>query len=154
MTETPYEAMQEMYGDDLPQCDVCGDAISDDCYYVDPGYICQDCFASTADEHESDARAFVAKNLKITTPLPRFDRSTAWTISRADYEYGDRVSNTENAYRTQCRHKHTNYDELIAKLSKDSSLDNVWYAIVRAAADEMIDDEIIRKDLIVDSSLD
>ena len=142
----------EIEGDQC--CFVCGEAIVDDCHYDELGndeYICIPCFEAGEEGRRKDAKEFAAANLRITSPLPRFDEAKAWTITPDQYSSGDKVSNTENAYRTRCRHKHTNYDELIKSLDKHRSLDNAYCDEIRNAANELIDEEIQAKNLICNS---
>lgn len=148
MTGTPFDAIVEMYGDDLPVCECCGEDITDDCHFTDPGYQCQDCHSVFVGMEESKAAIYAADELKITVPFPRFDSMEAWSISPDEYESGDRVSNTENAYRTRCRHENTNYDQLIGNLSTDCEVDQIKYAAIREAADQLVNEEIEAKDLI------
>lgn len=146
--ETPLEAILEMFGDDAPHCYCCALKIDHDCHFIDPLYVCEPCFRDLERDAESESPEFALKNCRITEAWPVWDATTEWSITPEDYEFGDRVSNTENAYRTTCRHECTNYDELISSLDKFNPLDSILYDAIRDRIDELIDDEIHEKDLI------
>lgn len=146
--ETPIEAILEMYGDDAPGCCCCEIKIDKDCHFIDPFYACERCFRELDRDAESQWREYARKNCKITEDLPEWDATTQWSITPEDYESGARESNTENAYRTTCRHEFTNYDELISSLDRFNPLDSIQYSAIRGRIDELIFVEIQRKDLI------
>lgn len=155
LTNTPMEALTEMFGDEIPNCVVCDEVIDDDCFFVnDSRFICGDCFDTWEEQLEASAKAFANAKCRITGELPKFDKATEWTITPEEYAAGERCSNTENAYRTHCRHERTNYDSLIASLDRDDPHDQIFYEAIRARTDEMIEEEVELKNLIVNSDDD
>jgi hypothetical protein len=155
---TPFDALQELFGDDIPNCGYCDRPLFfediDECYYIEIGdetfYVCLDCYPAFEEGHQIAAREYAKEELRIIKPLPAFVRSEAWTITPDEYERGYRIANTENAYRTRCRHEYTNYDDLISGLDQYNLCDQIWYDVIRELVDEMIDEEIESKELIVD----
>lgn len=149
----PAEAFADMSGIE-PPCSECGKHFSEGAWM--PGadetsadnVICKECCEPIISELEAEAQRYAEENVKITETLPVFDPSTSWTITPDEYAMGDRVSNTENAYRTRCRHDYTNYDSLIALLEKHDQWDEIEYRAIRNRADELVDEEIEKNDLI------
>jgi len=139
--ETPVEAILEVGGSN--ECKYCESEFEDFGIYdgVD-SHFCESCAIMLCQEYFDDAIVSAEEECRITKDLPKFDPTYQWACTREEYEFGFRESNTENAYRTICRHQYTNYDELISGLDRDSMYDQAKYHAIRSTVEKLIESEI------------
>jgi hypothetical protein len=136
----PVEEVEEMNEmEERLTCDSCNTIIDGDAHDDGSGaYYCENCADSLIEKWTEEAIAFAEKHCRITAKLPAYDPAREFTCTPEEYEHGNREAYTPNAYLCMCRHDCTNYDELIADLSRDDAEDCVYYAVIRFYIDELL----------------
>jgi hypothetical protein len=119
-------------------CDSCDMGIAGWAYFDGDGFYCTSCAEALTREWFGDAQAFAKERCKIIHKLPAYDPACEYRCTPEEYEEGSRESYTPNAYLCRCRHECTNYDELIADLSRDHAEDRVYYEVIRHRIDELL----------------
>ena len=126
-------------------CDECGEPFGDeDDIYFDRGdrYWCEVCSTVIEERERSDSDDYAREHCRITRSLPQYRPMHEFRCTREEYEAGCRESYTRNSHLCYCRHRCTNYEELISGLDRDSPLDNIFYSAIRERIDEMLTDAI------------
>jgi hypothetical protein len=119
-------------------CHSCGTAFGGFAYFDGEYYHCEGCAEATAKRWTGEALAFAREHCRVTGEIPEYDAEDEYRCTPEEYEYGQRESHTPNAFLCWCRHNLTNYESLIAKLSRDHARDRVYYAAIRHHIDELI----------------
>ncbi len=127
-------------------CAECGARLEDEAFPVDADYYCAECIEELIKDLEEKAIKGAEEKCKITGPLPKYDPKKEFRCTPEDYESGMRESYTPNSYMALCRHKYTNYDELIKNLDRDSLSDEIWYFAVRQRIEELLAERIDEED--------
>ncbi|MBE7465613.1 MAG: hypothetical protein HS116_19230 [Planctomycetes bacterium] len=119
-------------------CEKCKTKIEEEAYHLIDAYYCESCVGDLEDDVEIDAVAFAEKNCRIAHPLPKYDASQEFKCTPEEYANGNRESNTPNAYLCRCRHKFTNYDELIRELDRSEPHDRILYVAIHGRVMQLI----------------
>ncbi len=126
--------------DDVAACCSCVINIAGELYFDENSCYCEDCALALSKEWFEDAQAFAQEQCKVTSKLPAYDPTCEFKCTREEYEGGSRESYTPNAYLCFCRHRCSNYDELIADLDRGDAEDRVYHAVIRHHINERIMD--------------
>jgi hypothetical protein len=126
--------------DEDATCQSCRRALDEWVYYDwEEHYFCEPCAEALTERWLKEARAYAEANCRITSKLPSYDSSLEFTCTPQEYEEGDRVSYSENAYLCGCRHGCTNYDDLIRPLDRYYPKDRVYYFAIRERIHELLE---------------
>jgi hypothetical protein len=156
MTATPVDAILADFeeGDELC-CEGCESVIEDEAYY--DGYeshYCEQCSSDLEQRAYDEAKAFAMEHCELLPPLPEYDPEFSFRASPEEYENGERESCSPAAYRAVCRHAYSNYDVLIRDLDRDGYIDRIYYEVIRARVEELIQQAIDEMDDDVRLALD
>lgn len=135
----PLIPVQEASEKDEVPCAQCGVLLEEGCYIANE-YYCEGCATVLVDEAEVEAREYALQECRITRPLPPYYLELEHRCTPEEYEYGDRESYTLNSHACYCRHRCTNYEELISGLDRDCPLDQILYLAIRERIDELVEE--------------
>lgn len=142
-TPTPAEEIEQQPA----LCVDCDRQLVGDAYFDDEaeGYFCNECMQHLIEMYRAEANEFAGTHCEIVCPLPEYDAENEHRCTPEEYERGEKLSNTPNSYFAACRHRCTNYEELLEEFERDSVRGRVFYEVIRTKIDDLLKDEILQK---------
>lgn len=129
-------------------CGGCDDPVTGEAYYDGEGtYYCESCATDLAEGWTAEATEYAVQNCRITAPVPAYDPQREFRCTPEEYEAGAKESYTPNAHLAHCRHRCTNYEELLRGLDRDRAHDRVRVAAIRERVTELLEEAIVAADL-------